>query len=108
MEKERAFVEHIEKQRFPWAEEIGKKLDEFIQANPELQARIKTLRNPALDASGFVQMIDSWNSGHKELVGYAVERKFVGANGEVLMIRMDNEGNVILAGHYDHSNTPGR
>ena len=88
----------IERMRVPWIEEQERKLEGSIASNSELQARIRMLQNPSLDKEAFFKMIESWNRDHKEWEAVYVEKAYQGVNGQVLRIRMDQAGNVRLAG----------
>lgn len=91
-------LNRIEEPEHPYLQEQLRRLDQYIQRDGGLQARIQTLRNPQLRHQEFLQMIDGWNQEHAAWRGFYVEREF-SANGRVLKIKMDREGNVKLSGH---------
>ena len=95
-------LEPIEGQDVPYLREQNQKLETAIAASGELQARIATLKNPALTPEQVVSMVDSWNADHQVFAGAYVEKVFDSPSGMKLIIRMDKEGNIQLSSKLYH------
>lgn len=90
-------MEHIapvEEIRDPFIEQQEKKLDDYIKNYRALDGVIRLVQSPHFKSENLMSMIEGWNKEHQEWSGGYVEKEFKGAKGEVLMVKMDKDGNI--------------